>query len=151
MRISSTIQSIIQENAAVHEHLKWLVSRLTDDDLSRSMVAGWTVSAALAHLAFWDARAILLIEKWQREGIGPSPEDIDIINDAAKELCLAIPPRKAAELAVQKSLEINRLIETLSPEMAEQIQATGTAVHLTRFEHKRMHLMEIEQVAGKSG
>jgi hypothetical protein len=149
MRISSTIQSIIQENAAVHEHLTWLVSRLTDDDLSRPMEAGWTVAAAFAHLAFWDARAILLIDKWKREEIGPSPADTDIINDAAMELCLAIPPRKAAELAVQKSLEINGVIEALSPEMAEMIQTTGTAVHLTRFEHKRMHLMEIEQAMGK--
>ncbi|MGB7538822.1 MAG: maleylpyruvate isomerase N-terminal domain-containing protein [Anaerolineales bacterium] len=149
MRISSTFQSIIQENAAVHEHLTWLVSRLTEDDLSRPIEAGWTVAAALAHLAFWDSRAILLIEKWQREGIGPSPADTDIINDAAKELCLAIPPRKAAELAVQKSLEINRVIEALTPAMVEGIQTIGTAVHLARFEHKRMHLMEIEQVAGK--
>jgi hypothetical protein len=148
MRISSTIQSIIQENAAVHEHLKWLVSRLTDDDLSRPMEAGWTVAAALAHLAFWDARAILLIEKWRREGIGSSPADTDIINDAAKEMFLAIPPRKAAELAVQKSLEINRVIEALTPEMVEGIRTIGTAVHLERYEHKRTHLMEIEQVAG---
>ncbi len=149
MRFSSTIQSILQENAAVHEHFTWLVSRLTDDDLSRPMDAGWTVAAALAHLAFWDARAILLIEKWKREGIGPSPADTDIINDSAKVLCLAIPPRAAAELAVEKSAEINRVIENLAPEMIEKIQTTGAAVHLTRFEHKRMHLEEIERVVGK--
>ncbi len=149
MKESSGMQAIIQENAEAHERLQALVSRLTDNDLSRPMDAGWTAAAALAHLAFWDARAILLIEKWKREGIGPSPADLDIINDAARDLCLAIPPRAAAELAVKKSLEINRLIENLTPEMAEQIQAVGTAVHLTRFEHKRMHLEEIEGLIGK--
>jgi hypothetical protein len=143
------IQTIIQENAAEHDRLARLVAGLNDEALSRPMDAGWTAAAALAHLAFWDARAILLIEKWKREGIGPSPADNDIINDAAKELCLAIPPRAAGELAVEKSAEINRAIENLAPEMAEKIQTTGTTVHLTRFEHKRRHLEEIEKAVGR--
>src|SRR4030042_1096747 len=149
MKESSGMQAIIQENTEAHEQLQALVSRLTDNDLSRPMGAGGTAAAALAHLAFWDARAILLIEKWKREGIGPSPADTDILNDTARELCLAIAPRAAAALTVKKSLEINRAIEKLSPEMAERIQTIGTAVHLARFEHKRMHLEEIERAVGK--
>jgi hypothetical protein len=145
---SPDIRSTIEKNRSEHEILARLVSRLTDAELARPLEAGWTAAAALAHLAFWDARAILLIEKWNREGIGPSPADTDIINDSAKELCLAIPPRKAAELAVRKSLEINRVIENLAPEIIERIQAIGTAVHLTRYEHKRMHLEEIERAVG---
>ncbi len=146
---SLSIQSIVEKNRSEHEILARLVSRLTDDELARPLEAGWTAAAALAHLAFWDARAILLIEKWEREGVGPSPADIDIINDAAKILCLAIPPRRAAELAVGKSAEINRLIESLAPDMVEKIQTDGTAVHLTHFEHKRMHLEEIGRLFGK--
>jgi hypothetical protein len=142
-------QSIIRENQQEHERLERLVKGLSDEDLSRPVGAGWTAAAMLAHLAFWDARAILLIEKWKRGGIGPSPADTDIINDAVRELCRAIPPRAAAGLAVQKSLEVNRAIESLAPEMMEQIQTIGTAVHLARFEHKRMHLEEIERILGK--
>ena len=143
------IQSIKIENQSEHEKLQRLVEGLTEEELSRPMEAGWTVAAVLAHLAFWDARAILLIAKWKREGIGPSPADTDILNDAARELCLAIAPCAAAALAVKKSLEINRAIETLSPEMAEKIRTIGAAVHLTRFEHKRMHLEGIERAVGK--
>jgi len=143
------IQIIIQENTAEHDRLARLVAGLTEEELSRPIDAGWTAAAALAHLAFWDARAILLIEKWQREGITSSPADIDIINDAAKELCLAIPPRRAAELAVEKSAEVNRMIEKLSPEMVEGIRTVGTAVHLMRAAHKRMHREEIERAAHK--
>ncbi len=146
---SGDIRSIIQENRKEHERLRRLVDRLTDAELRRSMDAGWTVAATLAHLAFWDTRAILLIEKWKREGIGPSPADTDIINDSARELCMAIPPEASADLAVEKSLAINRVIESLTPEMMEQIQTTGTAVHLTRFEHKRMHREDIERILGK--
>jgi len=149
MTDESPIQLILKENSAAHEQLARLVSRLTDAELSRPLEAGWTVAAVLAHLAFWDARAILLIEKWQQNGIGPSPADTDIINDAAKELCLAIPPRGSAELAIKKSLEVNRLIEALLPETVAGIQTDGTAVHLNRSEHKRMHWEEIERAAGK--
>jgi hypothetical protein len=142
------IQTIIQENTAEHQRLAKLVARLADEELCRPMDAGWTAAAALAHVAFWDARAILLIEKWNREGVGPSPADIDTINDAAKMLCLAIPPRAAAEMALEKSLEVNRAIEALSPDMAEKIQTIGTTVHLTRFPHKRLHREEIERAVG---
>jgi hypothetical protein len=143
------IQTIIHKNAAEHERLAELAAGLTEQELSRTLDSGWTVAGILAHLAFWDARAILLIEKWKREGVGPSPADIDIINDSAKALCLAVAPRRSAELAVEKSLEINRAVENLSPDMAERIRKTGTAVHLTRFEHKRVHLDEIGRVLGK--
>jgi hypothetical protein len=142
------IQTIIHKNAAEHERLAELAAGLTEQELSRTLDSGWTVAAALAHLAFWDARAILLIEKWAREGVGPSPADVDVINDAAKVLCLAVAPRRAADLAVEKSLEVNRAIESLPPEMAERIRAAGTAVHLARFKHKRDHLDEIERALG---
>jgi hypothetical protein len=145
------LRFIIEENRREHERLRSLTANLGDEALARPLEAGWTAAAVLAHLAFWDARAALLIEKWARGGIGPSPADTDIINDAAKELCLAIPPRAAAELAVEKSSQINRMIENLAPEMVDKIQTIGTAVHLTRFQHKRTHLEEIERVLGAGG
>src|SRR6185295_18230273 len=37
--------------------------------LSRPMPGGWTMPALLAHIAFWDARAIYFLDKW-----GPSGE-----------------------------------------------------------------------------
>jgi hypothetical protein len=146
--MTTDFAAIVEANKAAHERLARFVEGATDEELSRALSDGWTVAGVLAHLAFWDARAIRLIEKWKRGGVGPSPTDVDIINDAAKELCLAIPPRAAAELAVQKSLEINRAIENLSPEMTEKIQTIGTTVHLARCEHKRVHLEGIERAVG---
>ena len=87
-------RSYIAENEAERERLKGLLQRLSDEELSRPMPAGWTVAAVLAHMAFWDARALSLMDKWAR-GVVPSaadyePEDIDWINDASKPLCLAL-------------------------------------------------------------
>jgi len=41
------------------------------------MAAGWTVSAVLAHLAFWDLRAIVSARQMQQQHPGPSPMDTE--------------------------------------------------------------------------
>jgi hypothetical protein len=103
----------------------------------------------LAHLAFWDGRAITLIRKWQKEGVGDSRIDTDVVNKAARELCLAIPPHAAAALALEKATELDNIIEKLSPEWVDRITTIGMTVHLKRFNHRRGYLNEIEKALGK--
>jgi hypothetical protein len=83
-------RSHIAENDVERERLKAFVGRLSDEELSRPMAADWTVAGVLAHMAFWDARALHLMDKWE-SGVAPSaadyePEDIDWVNDASKPL-----------------------------------------------------------------
>jgi hypothetical protein len=141
-------QSYISENAAEREELKALVNRLSDQQLGQPLEAGWTVSAVLAHLAFWDQRALLLIEKWQKEGVGPSPMDTDIVNEATRGLCLAIPPRTAADIALSAASAIDQAIERLSPEMVKEIETIGTTARLNRARHRRTHLDQIKTALG---
>jgi hypothetical protein len=136
-------------NAAEREHMKTLAAGYSDAELSRPMAAGWTAAAILAHLAFWDMRAITLIRKWQQDGVGESPVDTDVINEATRGLCLAIPPRAAAALAQEKAAELDGLIAALSPEWVDRIVTVGKTVHLKRFEHRKNHLEEIEKALGK--
>src|SRR5919199_3558316 len=81
--------------------LETLVQRLSDAQLAQPLPDGWTVAAVLAHLAFWDNRAAILVERWRRAGVDPSELDVDVVNDAAKPQWLALTPRAAAEGAVQ--------------------------------------------------
>ncbi len=141
-------RSYISENAAEREQLKALVSRLSDRQLGQPLEAGWTVSAVLAHLAFWDRRALILIEKWKKEGVGPSPMDTDIVNETTRGLCLAIPPRAAADLALSAASAIDQAIEQLSPEMVKEIETVGTTVRLDRARHRRTHLDQIMAALG---
>lgn len=139
----------VAENNAERERLKTLVARLSDEELSRPMAAGWTVASVLAHMAFWDARALALMNKWEG-GIAPSksdwePEDVDWLNDAAKPLCLALPPRTAAQLAVELAEETDRRVEALSDEMLARIMEVGQPFNLSRAEHRREHLDDIER------
>jgi hypothetical protein len=99
-------------------------------------------------MALWDGRALYLMNKWSN-GIAPSitdhePEDVGWINDAAKPLCLALPPRTAAQLALQLAEETDQRVETLPEELLARIMTAGQPFNLSRADHRKEHLDEIE-------
>jgi DinB family protein len=146
MRVDRTY---IAENDAERARLRALVTRLTDADLARPMPAGWTVAAILAHLAFWDQRALLLLEQWERSGLLAMPRglngtDVPWINDAAKPMFLALAPRAAADLAVAIAEAVDGKVAALGEDFVARSTAAGTPVSLLRAEHRREHLDEIE-------
>jgi hypothetical protein len=139
------LKEIIQENALGNEALRKRAQSLSMEDLNTPMEAGWTVAAVLAHLAFWDLRAVTLIDKWKKEGVKDSGMDIDVINEATRRLLLTIPPEKAVHLVLSAADEIDHTIEALPADMVEKIRTIGKTVHLNRADHRRMHLGEIEK------
>jgi len=147
-------RSYVAENTAQRERLRALVTRLSDDDLSRPLDAGWTIAAALGHLIFWDQRTLVLIDGWQRAPHGSPPNidqhDVDWINDSAKALCLALPPRTAARLAIATAEAVDRAVEGLSDAQVAANEAAGRPLNLFRAEHRREHLDEIEGALKKA-
>lgn len=138
-------RQFVVENANERERLRNLVNKITDEELVLTLnVEGWTVAVALAHLAFWDERRLVLLRKWKQKGIMPSPYDEDIINDALIPFLLAIPPRKAAELSVLTAEALDHELEETSPELIVAIEALGDRHALNRSIHRKMHLDEIE-------
>lgn len=136
-------------NDAERARLRTLVERLSDEDLRRSMPAGWTIAAVFAHMAFWDARILFLLDRWAG-GASPSKDDweppnIDWVNDSAKVLCLALPVRTAANLALSTAETVDRRVAAMSDELIEQNEKAGGPVNLFRAEHRREHLDEIER------
>lgn len=134
----------VAENTRERERLIALAARLTDEELSLPLEKGWTIASALAHLAFWDRRAWVLMRRWKQGGVAESPMDDDAINDALVPLCLAIPPRVAANLAIAAAQAIDRELEQASPEFIADIAALGDKFRLWRSLHRRMHLDQIE-------
>jgi len=135
----------LPHNQAERERLRALAARMSDADLSRTLYDGWTVAAVLAHVAFYDLRALALLQKWERGEGKPSPIDPDAINAAMQPLCLAIPPRQAARLAVAAADSVDQKIGTLAPEVLSAIRAAGHPVNLNRAEHRGEHLEQIER------
>ncbi len=135
----------IVENARERQRLHDFVARMTDQELSLSLEMGWTVASALAHLAFWDQRSLVLSRRWKMgEEVALSPVDTDLTNDALLPLCLAIPPRAAAELALAAAEAVDGEIEKLSPDLIARIEALGDRFRLYRCVHRKMHLDQIE-------
>ena len=133
------------ENARERERLKSLVARLSDADLGRSVGHGWTVATTLVHLAFWDLRAVTLIDRYEREGVRPSPVDIDVVNDTVRALGAAMPPRAAARLAIEAAETADRRVEALPDRTIEAVGAAGNPFNPSRHVHRAEHLDEIER------
>ena len=121
------------------------MARLNDDELATPMADGWTLAAVLAHLTFWDRRAVLLVERWQRGGVCASPADIDAINDSAKAQWLALPPRIAAQQAVEAARAADAALDAAGPDLLQQIVHMGSSINISRAVHRDEHLHEIEQ------
>jgi hypothetical protein len=139
------------ETDAERARLRSLVTRLSDDELRRSMPAGWTVAAVLAHVGFWDARAIYWLDKWGPAGEPTTyePENTEAVNESAKPLCLALPPRIAAHLALRLAEEADGKVRALSDAMLAKIRAKGSPpFNLSRAIHRKEHLDDIERALG---
>ena len=136
--------SLIQENAKWGERLQALVARLSDKDLARPVYDGWTVAGLLAHLAFWDGRVLVLLRKWKKTGVEPSPADAHVVNDAMRSLLLAIPPRRAAEIALGTADAVDREIEELDARLISEIQSKLPEFRLNRGLHRESHIADIE-------
>jgi hypothetical protein len=150
-------RSYVAENEAQLTRMRSLVESISDDELAEPMEAGWTVAGVLAHLAFWDHRVVTLVDRWGADGTGTPPdspgsydeEAVDWINDAAKPLILALPPRVAAQVAVDAAAAADSRVAALSDELLAINERTGLYINPTRAEHRSEHLDEIEQMRSR--
>ena len=143
-------RSYVAENQAQLARLRTLADRLSDQELAEPMPAGWTVAGVLAHLAFWDQRIVVLLDQWGADGRGTPPPasdeaSVEWINDAGKPLCLALPPRVAARLAVAAAEAADQRVARASDALLAANVAAGSPLSMLRAEHRREHLDEIER------
>ena len=54
-------RSFVKRNQASTQRIRELAGRLSDEEMQHPVGEHWTVAIALAHLAFWDRRGLLLI------------------------------------------------------------------------------------------
>lgn len=142
-------RSYIAENEAQLRRLRDLLDRLSDEQLARPMEAGWTVAAVLAHMAFWDYRIVAELDRWGPDGRGAPPTyeevAVDWINDAAKPIFLAMPPRVAAQTALDAGEAADRAVAEMSDELLARNDETGLIINPVRAEHRAEHLDDLER------
>jgi hypothetical protein len=139
--------NIVSANDAERARLRSLASKITGVELGRDLGGGWTVSTALAHIAFWDRRGKLLLDHWSAGRLPPENEP-DWYDNVANEALFAewrvIPPQEALRLALQAAEEIDRTAASLEASVVESILERGEGWRLARHNHRREHIDQIE-------
>src|SRR5512136_3154523 len=114
-------QSFIERNRASTNRIRALVARLTDEEMRQPVGEHWTVAIALAHLAFWDRRVMYVLDMSERDGKLFIPEIDIFVNDLSLPLWAAIPPRAAAQIAIETSETLDKRLEEYSSALLEEI------------------------------
>lgn len=138
-------EQLIRDNRSQTERLAALIARLTEADYARPLADGGTVTALLGHLAFWDRRVAVLLERWAREGISLSPMDGDAVNAVIQPLFSALSPREAARLALEAAELADSHIEAAPPDLLDAILAVDAGINLARSTHRIEHIEQIER------
>jgi hypothetical protein len=136
-------RSFIELNRASTERIRALVKRLTDEEMLHPVGAHWTVAIALAHLAFWDRRAMYVLDMTERDGKLFIPEIDIFVNELSLPLWAAIPPRAAARIAIETAEAVDKRLENFPPALLEQIYAYNMR-WVVRALHRGEHLDEVD-------
>jgi len=132
-----------EQNRASTERIRDLVTRLSDEEMQTKVGEHWTVSIALAHLAWWDRRVMYVLDMTERDGKPFIPEIDIFVNDLSLPLWAVIPPRDAARICIETSETLDKRLEEYSPELLEEIYNYNKR-WVVRALHRNEHLDEVD-------
>ncbi len=142
----------VAANRYQFDRLAALIKLVTEDRLTAGLDGGWSAAVGLAHLAFWDRRAVEILRRW-KSGKAP-PEDpewyggADLLNESLLPLWRALPAQEAVRLSLEAASEVDREVETTEGGLAAVIVTAGEDWLLNRWRHRAEHLSEIERALG---
>ncbi len=144
-----TDRSFDAANAAVTAELRALVSGLSDADLTMDLGEGWTVSMALAHLAFWDEWHVARWLYAAAAGELAPPAADNVITNRANEALVttwrALPARAAAALVLDAADAADAYITDLDDEAIELAIARDGQSWFRRTPHRQEHIDQINR------
>jgi hypothetical protein len=132
-----------QLNRASTERMRALAARLSDAEMLHPVGEHWTVAIALAHLAFWDRRVMVVLDETERTGKLFIPALDVFVNDLSLPLWAAIPPRAAARIAIETADALDDRLERCSPALLEEIYAYSPR-WVVRGLHRGEHLDDVD-------
>jgi hypothetical protein len=137
---------MLQANAESLTRLRAVVDRLDDATLQLTVREGWTISALLAHLAFWDHSCLIRWDAFAQQGafVGFGDDMEAFINEASLPLWRTVPGHVAAAMAVEAAVTTDLATIALSDEALAYAKAMQRDFMLDRSAHRNAHLDEIE-------
>ena len=135
--------SYIEQNRASTERSRALIARLSDEQMQTKVGQHWTVSIALAHLAWWDRRVMHILDMTERDGKLFDLEINIVVNDLSLPLWEVIPPREAARICIETSEALDKRLEEYSPTLLEALYNHNKRL-VVRALHRNEHLDEVD-------
>ncbi len=146
---AGTTPDYVRANDESRARLRAVVDGLDRAQLAHPALEGWSVSAVLAHLGFWDR---FTVRRWHSRlaGIDLPALDVldDLINDSALPMWNALPPEVAAREAIAAAEAADTFVGALGPDVTARWLAEGRPRSLYRSEHRTEHLDDIERALG---
>jgi hypothetical protein len=134
-------------NAEATAEIADLVSTLSAEDLGADLGGGWTVSMALAHLAFWDAWHAARWRHAAAEGWSLPPVVPDGVsernNDALERTWRAVPGADAVALCLEAAAAMDIIAASLTDEQVAGARAAGSPNWVERAPHRLQHVEQI--------
>ena len=136
-------RSFIELNSVSTERIRKLVKSLNDKQMQTKVGEHWTVSIALAHLAFWDRRVLFGLDMTEREGRLVTPQIDILVNDISLPLWAVVPPHEAARLTIETAETLDKRLEAFSPVFVEELYNFNKR-WVVRALHRNEHLDEVD-------
>ncbi len=147
---AETTQDYVRANDESRARLRALVGSLDRGQLTRRAMEGWTVSAVLAHLGFWDR---FTVRRWHTRLAGIDVPALavldDLINESALPMWNAVPPEAAAREALAAAEDADAFVAALGRDVTARWLAEGRPRSLYRSEHRSEHLDDIERALAR--
>jgi len=109
-----------ERNRTQTERLKTLRD-LRDEEFCRPVGEHWTVAVTVAHIQYWDGRAVGALEAWRHHGIPLTlwTNEERVVNDVRLPIWRELAPREALEQAI-KTARLPRCSTASSPTLLQR-------------------------------
>jgi DinB family protein len=130
-------------NQSSRQRLRAVVERVGPGSLGTSLPGGWTVSALLAHLAWWDRIAL---ERWDDliQSEVPPTYIADSINDEMLPRWRSVPAEEAVREALAAAEAVDARIASAPDDLVARVGREWPRM-LDRSLHRNEHLDEIDR------
>ena len=136
-------QSFAERNRTATERIRNLVASLTDDQMLQPVGEHWTVAIALAHIAWWERRVMLVLDGTEEQGKLFDPGINTYVNDISLPLWAAVPPWEAARIAIEEAQLLDARLEAFPRDLLEEIYEYNPR-WVVRALHRNEHLDEVD-------
>lgn len=138
-------RTFVELNRASTERIRALAARLTDEQMLMPIGQHWTPGVVFAHIAFWDRRVLLALERTEADGQVFDPGVPTAVNDLSLPLWAAVPPREAAALAIETAQILDERLEKFDGRLLEEMHHYNPR-WVIRSLHRGEHLDEVDAV-----